>query len=219
MKTLFGMKINHDRNIEDYWKQACSSWIDTQRQLCQNFTFLDAPWEYLEVTNSSLLAGSLTSAGAPAMPETFVMRKHNKSRKRVDICIVMKNSTTTNVELVECKLAEYYAIRRNSMAIINREFDNAREQVNNITGLNGIEFANLPQLNPINRTGVVIGLPCFRPNVNSLQRANAINQIVIDLQNIDMDACAWYFPGECFDRLSDRYQKYYPGTFVAIKKF
>lgn len=113
MELLKGTKFNTTCGLPDYWQAACSVWIETLSKLCVNFRYDDAPWEYLERINSAILAGSLSASGAPAMPETYVMRNGVTSQQseRVDICVVTGNENTTIIELVECKLAEYDASR------------------------------------------------------------------------------------------------------------
>src|SRR5271157_4318719 len=89
MEPLQGVYFSATYQLLDYWKPACSVWVDTVAKLCANFRYTDAPWEYLERTNSAILAGSLTASGAPAMPETYVTRNYaeTKQAERVDICV------------------------------------------------------------------------------------------------------------------------------------
>src|SRR2546423_12310892 len=91
-----------------HWQKACAFWVETIHKMCLHFGYGDAPWEYLEKTNSAILAGALTQAGLLAMPETYVMRNTPPAQgnQRVDICSFVDDRASTAIELVECKLAE-----------------------------------------------------------------------------------------------------------------
>ena len=220
MEQLTGTHSSPTCRLPDYWKMASQIWVDTISQMCVNFDYQDAPWEYLERTNSAILAGCLSAAGASAMPETYVMRngQENQQAKRVDICLVTRSSGNTVLELVECKQAEYDSSKSNTYLQIQSKLNAATKQVSDITGIHGIQLAHKGGI--VNRTSVVFGLPCFQPEpITSIaSRAEAIQKIINDLQiNSGIALAAWCFPREYSGRLSIRYKKYYPGTFLVVK--
>jgi len=221
MELLEGVFISPTCTLSDYWKDASRIWVDTVRNICVNFGYEDASWEYLERTNSAILAGCLTCAGAPAMPETYVMRngKESKQSERVDICIVTCNLGITTLELVECKLAEYDASKpRKPTTVLEilSKLDAATTQVNGITGIHGVQLAN--PIITVKRTSVVIGLPKFPSETTIALRAEAIQKIISHLRlNSAVDVVAWCFPEQYLEHRSRRYEKDYPGTFLAVK--
>lgn len=220
MEPFAGINVNASYHLADYWKDACSIWVTTIERLCSNFSYCDAPWEYLERTNSAILAGSLTAVGAPAMPETYVMRNRDEQRhERVDICVVTADSGLTTHELIECKLAEYDAHKQRTVGRVKSRLRHASEQLFNITGIHGIKTNGLS----LKRTGVVIGLPCFssdRLSSSPFDMGNAVQLIIKDLKSLStVDMTAWCFPKQYIGVESRRYKKkFYPGTFLAVQK-
>jgi hypothetical protein len=221
MEPLSGTEVKAQSKLPNYWCGASSSWVRTVELLCANFRFLDAPWEYLERTNSSILASSLTACDAPAMPETYVMRNGVKVQRdqRVDICVVTSDSTTTTLELVECKLVEYDPSLRPTGGRILARLKDASGQVGNITGIHDIEFSSLPPHTSVRHTAAVIGLPCFQPGTSPSLMQDSIQQIIQDLKSLSaVDVVAWCFPEDYLGHPSQRYgKKFYPGTFLAVQ--
>jgi hypothetical protein len=198
-----------------HWEGACNMWINSIKQFCVNFGYTDAPWEYLERTNSSIFAGSLTASGTPSMPETYVMREGRKEQKdqRVDICSI---HSTKTIELVEFKMAEYDAIYPLTVKRIESKIREATKQVNNITGIHGNEISdsNLS----IKRTVAVLGLPFFSKETNKSDMEDGIQNIINELRGSIYDIKAWVFPPEYIENGSLHYGgKYYVGTFVVAK--
>ena len=222
MELLEGAKFSKTCRLPDYWQAACSVWIETVSKLCVNFRYGDAPWEYLERTNSAILAGSLTASGAPAMPETYVMRNGVTSQQseRVDICVVTDNKNTTIIELVECKLAEYDASRLATAKQIASGLKKASDQVKNITGIHSFQLDSLPPNTEVKQTVVVIGLPCFEPGTPLFTMSNSIQNIIKALKSEgSIDLTAWVFPETYLHKPSKRYgNKFYPGTFLAVAR-
>lgn len=213
MEPLIGHSV--DRTVSDCWKEASKKWAETMLQICTNFAFIDAPWEYLERTNSAIFAGALTASGMPAMPETYVMRNGvtKQGDQRVDVCAVGSN----NLELIEFKLSEYDVELHQTIRKVDSRMKEAFHQVNNITGLHGKEISNI-DLNVSRMTGV-IGLPRFEAEATEEIIKKGIQQVISDIRNSSYPIKAWAFPPEYITRPSSRYgKKYYPGTFLVAQR-
>ena len=207
MENLSGV----DGDLPPSWNSACEQWIKTIEQLCANFAHKDAPWEYLERTNSAIFAGALTAAGVPAMPEAYVNRNNERRDHRVDICAVASNS----IDLIEFKIAGYDAAKYKTVNRTRSRMKDATRQVNNITGIFGNPFDDTSQ---VLRTGAVIGLPCFDLGTSETTINEIIQQIIVDLRRSSFPIKAWIFPSQYVTKPSRRYSKYYPGTFLVAQR-
>ena len=220
MEPLFGTATNNPCSLSKHWIDACSIWVETIKKICINFDYSDAPWEYLERTNSSIFASALTASGVPSMPEAYIMRDGRKEQKdqRVDVCSVDKGQS---IELIEFKMAEYDALYPQTEKRIESKIKEATKQVNRITGIHGKEIStyNLK----ITRSVAVLGLPCFEPGTPKLEMENAIQIMIKDIQKSTYDVKAWVFHSEYIVNPSCRYRgrdgrkKFYVGTFVVAK--
>lgn len=222
IEQLEGTNFSATFQLPGYWKVASSVWVETVKKMCASFRYDDAPWEYLERTNSAILAGSLTASGAQAMPETYVMRNGAtvQQAERVDICVVMGIEKATILELVECKLAEYDASRPITANRVASRLRDASRQVKNITGIHGIQIGNLPLNTELKHTAVVIGLPCFQRGTPYPTMTNSIQEVIKALRAAQsLDLAAWCFPEPYLRKPSRRYgNKSYAGTFLAEAK-
>ncbi len=203
-----------------HWKAGCLAWVKTIESLCSNFDYFDAPWEFLEVTNSAILAGALTQGGVPAMPETYVMRKSAEEwGKRADICLVTRKSNITIVEMVECKLTEYDVLHDVTILSIQKKLKMAHQDVESISGIHDIKITKLPPRVRVKRTGVVIGLPYFEQGTPLSVMKDGVQQVIKELNAASfLDIAAWCFPEQYLGAPSKHWpDKLYPGTFLTIQ--
>lgn len=213
---LIGVEANDPCTLPAYWKDACLIWIGTIQRLCANFDYSDAPWEYLERTNSAIFASALSASGAPSMPETYVMRDGitEQADQRVDICTV---NSGKSIELIEFKMAEYDVACTPTSPKIDLKMEEATAQVNNITGIHGREISTLDW--SIKRAVGVLGLPFFyKIGSQKTDRESTIQALIHDLQRSAYDVKAWVFPHEYIEKPSGRYKnQYYAGTYLVAK--
>ena len=200
-----------------HWVPACAQWVRTVESICKNFHYSDAPWEYLERTNSAILGAALTECRVPAMPETYVMRNGRpQNHERVDLCLVRTAGTSTILELVECKELE-----REGSAIVRAiasRLKDAYNQVHNITGIHRKQISSLAGITT-ERTIVVIGLPEFKSTTPASSVEANVQQLLSDLVGMPLlDVVAWCFPQQYILTPSTRYGKFYPGVFLAVQK-
>lgn len=211
-QPLSGVDFSAEEFSED-WKKSAELWVEYIQRICANFDYSDAPWEYLERTNSAIFAGALSASGLPAMPEAYVNRNDEKRDQRVDICIVNNDF----IELVEFKLAQVNLGRQQATKIIESQIRRAITQVNNITSLFGSQIGASGL--QAERIGAVIGLPFLEAGTPEKEIEKAVQEVITQIRSTSYPIKAWVFPEKYLKRPSNRYaNNYYPGTFLVQKK-
>jgi len=215
MNVVHGIYVNYEKSLPVHWNTAIGIWLNMINKICNNFNYDDSPWEYLERTNSAIFATALTLAGAPAMPETYVIRNGQEDQKeqRVDICVILENKT---VELIEVKIAEYDPSVTSTSLKVSSRINDALKQVSTISGIHGNDIS---VYNNVRRYGVVIGLPCVESEKNEREINFCVQKIIYELKQTTFEISAWIFPKQYFQKTSTRYvNKYYFGTFLVVTK-
>ena len=207
IKDISGQYVPENQGL-DHWSALFEEWRLLVEKVCR-ISPADAPYLYREMTNVSVLAGAAWRAGYIALSEVKAERNADKDARWGRADLYIENDLL--IEFIEAKYAFSHGYqKKNISGKIEELVDKSLSDVKTLSLENDREAS-----------GVAFVAPYWKIDDKKYKYLKSpqkqINELVDHVGSEFDGALAWTFPS--VRRELKGKVNFYPGVFLAVKKF